>query len=369
MKKPLILIKPNNDAELNNQLFEINHSKINTVESNLVMNKLKSFLEEKGYSVLTIDKAKWEDAEQIIFFDLAYFDKYLKRLNKLKGKLKANLSLILIESYLVNQYQYLKRRHKIFDKVLTWKSDFVDNKKYFKYFLPEILLKKDIFMVPFNNKHFLCLINANKIALGEKELYSKRKDIAHFFEKTFEGIHIYGSGWNKKQLKFSLVGHMFFRWRFILNKILHLDFEPLIFLIQFALNTKPFKPNILMGLAKSSTIEVLCKYKFAICFENSLDTPGYITEKIFNCFNARCVPIYLGTEEIKKYIPDNCYINMRGFKDYQSLYDYLKSIDEKKYNEYIDNINQFLNSDKSYIFSNENFIKQVYGLITGYPNV
>ena len=35
--------------------------------------------------------------------------------------------------------------------------------------------------------------------------------------------------------------------------------------------------------------ECLKRYKFCICYENTKDLDGYITEKIFDCFVAGCV--------------------------------------------------------------------------------
>ena len=49
------------------------------------------------------------------------------------------------------------------------------------------------------------------------------------------------------------------------------------------------------------------QYKFIICFENS-KTNGYITEKIFNVFHARSIPIYDGAPDIDNYINKNAYI-------------------------------------------------------------
>lgn len=49
------------------------------------------------------------------------------------------------------------------------------------------------------------------------------------------------------------------------------------------------------------------QYKFIICFENS-HTNGYMTEKIFNVFHARCIPIYDGAPDIDKYINNSAYI-------------------------------------------------------------
>jgi hypothetical protein len=57
-------------------------------------------------------------------------------------------------------------------------------------------------------------------------------------------------------------------------------------------------------------INVLNKYKFVICFENSYSN-GYVTEKIFNCFFARAVPIYKGDPDIRKYIRSSSFIDGR----------------------------------------------------------
>jgi hypothetical protein len=61
------------------------------------------------------------------------------------------------------------------------------------------------------------------------------------------------------------------------------------------------------------------KYKFSICYENARDTPGYITEKIFDCFFAGCVPIYWGANNITDHIPKECFIDKRDFEDYKVL--------------------------------------------------
>ena len=36
--------------------------------------------------------------------------------------------------------------------------------------------------------------------------------------------------------------------------------------------------------------ELLDRARFCICFENSRGSPGYVTEKIFDCFTSGCVP-------------------------------------------------------------------------------
>jgi hypothetical protein len=56
-------------------------------------------------------------------------------------------------------------------------------------------------------------------------------------------------------------------------------------------------------------LNIFNKYKFVFVCENSLGI-GYITEKIFNCLFARCIPIYYGCSTIENYIDKDCFINM-----------------------------------------------------------
>jgi hypothetical protein len=54
-------------------------------------------------------------------------------------------------------------------------------------------------------------------------------------------------------------------------------------------------------------LEVFNNYKFILCFENSYNS-GYITEKIFNVFFAKAVPIYCGSDQIDRYFTAESFI-------------------------------------------------------------
>ena len=86
---------------------------------------------------------------------------------------------------------------------------------------------------------------------------------------------------------------------------------------------------------------------------------GYITEKIFGCFAAGCVPIYWGAPNVEQYIPKDCFIDYRDFKDLNDLYLFMKSMSKETYDAYLNNIRRFLNSSEAHIFSPENFAKML----------
>lgn len=72
-------------------------------------------------------------------------------------------------------------------------------------------------------------------------------------------------------------------------------------------------------------------YKFAICYENIKNQNGYITEKIFDCFFAGCVPIYWGAKNVTKHIPKECFIDMRDFSSFEEVYVLIKNMPEVTY--------------------------------------
>jgi hypothetical protein len=96
---------------------------------------------------------------------------------------------------------------------------------------------------------------------------------------------------------------------------------------------------------------------------------GYITEKIFDCFKTGTVPIYLGANNIKDYIPESTFIDKRNFSTYNELYNYLISIDEESYSEYQENISNYLKSSRARVFDSDYNAKiLVDGIIKEYNN-
>src|SRR5205823_2205241 len=102
-------------------------------------------------------------------------------------------------------------------------------------------------------------------------------------------------------------------------------------------------PGYPSGTEKLNTYK---KYRFCICFENTHTIPGYITEKIFDVFAAGCVPIYWGPDNIEEYIPEGCFIDYRKFKSDEEMLEFITSMQEDEYNQYIKNIRRFLKSEK-----------------------
>ncbi len=73
--------------------------------------------------------------------------------------------------------------------------------------------------------------------------------------------------------------------------------------------------------SSKAKLERMNTFKFNICLENCYNEMwswDYITEKLFDCFKAKCIPIYKGAYNIEKLIPEDLYIDFRKY-DYAEL--------------------------------------------------
>ena len=109
--------------------------------------------------------------------------------------------------------------------------------------------------------------------------------------------------------------------------------------------------------AVKSKYETLSRYRFALCFEN-MAMPGYITEKIFDCFFVGTIPIYLGAPDVVKYVPKSCFIDMRGFDDYAELYSYLSNLSDRDISRFREAAREYLSSAQYRPFTKERFVEQ-----------
>lgn len=302
-------------------------------------NKLYEIGIEKGINFMTLDMVEdFKKLDRVIFFDFPNLsNKYVKKV----FDINLEKDLVVFESELIKPDNWDIENHKYFNKIFTWKDDLIDNEKYFKFNFAQQLsskINKDLLI-----KQKLCtLIAGNKKVNHPLELYSKRLESIRWFEKFHpKDFDFYGIGWNEFISQ---------------NKYVNILFKKL----------KIFKPNFPSYRGKvDSKREVLEKYKFAICYENAKDISGYITEKIFDCFFAGCIPIYWGADNIIEHIPKECFIDKREFNTYEELYHYIKNMSDGEYIKYLDNIENFLNSEKAYKFSSECFAETLIGTIIG----
>lgn len=299
MKKATYFVDP---TFMNNRIFDL------TARDNCLYFAwhLREVLKHYGIDLSTQDINPVHSSEFVIYQNMPYHDP--------AGSPRSYL--IHFEPEVTMPGNFDPHKLQFFHKVFTFHDGLVDHKKYIKIHYPQLF--PESIDVDITEKQKLCtLINSNKTSHHHLELYSKRVEAIRWFESNHpEDFDLYGFGWDK-------------------------ELYP------------SYKGQI------ATKRDVLWKYKFSICYENCRDIPGYITEKIFDCFFAGCVPIYWGADNISTYIPRNCFIDKNDFGTYEQLYDFLTHMEEADYSAYLRCIRIFIGSRESSPFTTRHFVRTI----------
>ncbi len=235
--------------------------------------------------------------------------------NSFRGKQPGLNILFLCEPVVVLPGQYDEKIWDHFDYIFTLYDKVIDMnpEKFKKVLLPRVgftintpitenIEEREKKYPLENRKNAICMINGNKISRVPGEGYSKRIEAALWF-------HLYS----------------------------HIPFD--------VFGNPPFSlPNYKGVLPAEERFPTLANYKYGLCFENVIHPEysiGYV-DKILDCLESRTIPIYLGTPDINKYIPEECFIDFRKFKNYRELDNFLQSIDDRMYQGYIENIDRWV---------------------------
>lgn len=84
-------------------------------------------------------------------------------------------------------------------------------------------------------------------------------------------------------------------------------------------------PNHYLPDGEKYKLDLLSKYKFSLCYENSV-SPGYHTEKLLHGKVAGNIPIYYGDETVSNDFNSKCFINALNMTDEQFV-DIIRQID------------------------------------------
>lgn len=274
---------------------------------------LKEKYRQSGYDLGTQMTHPPAESEFVIYMDMP----------TIKPPKEQISYVILAEPPVIFSRNYKVKNFKHFKKVFTWHDGLVNNENIikFNYYAQE---PKEIDFDISKKINFCALVAKNKHSRRKKELFSERAKAIRWFEKNAaHELDLYGREW-----ELGIIKH----------------FGPF--------DIKTPAPNNYKGPLANKE-EVLKTYKFSIAYENWENNAGYITEKIFDCFSASNVPVYFGAKNITQYIPKECFIDKRDFKNYEELYKYMKNMYNSVYIEYLKNIEKFYKSEKMQKFSYE----------------
>ena len=299
-----VAILPSSNVFFNDDIFEKNKHRDDCL---FFFRLLKKVGGGKGFRIHTFDKFSPNEIDVLVFYRL---DLNVGRLLHLIS-LNKNMKLIHVmhEPSTVVPFHRLEIVDRFpFDLQYVLNDDIAEDSKCIKKICYGITptSKEDIPYVKFDARKFMTTIAGAKTSRSKGELYSERERAILFFSKKPTGFDLYGAGWKKCR---------------------NADIAA-----------------VYRGFVDNKK-DILKNYKYTLCFENTNGFRGYITEKIFDCFSAGTVPIYLGAPNIEDYIPKECFIDFRDFRGYEELYLFLRELPESKYLEYLDAVRLFVETD------------------------
>jgi len=319
------------DSRLNqNRLFDIKQARDNSLERFV---RLKQLLEYNGISCNTLDMSTVHPIDILVCTDISGSLKAV--IKSVKQNPSAKLLYIPTEPPIISAlHDEAILSEMPFDRVLFWDDEFVAGCRHgVKCNIGQPVIEhSEIPIIPFQNKRFMVAVFSNKFVKHVNSLYPERLQAVDFFSSKAEGMDLYGMGWGT--------------------------------------STRPSIQKSYQGKCETKK-DVLKHYKFSICFENARGYKGLITEKIFDCFAAGNVPVYLGPPNIEDYIPKSCFVDFRDFNGYQSLYKYLTAMTSAQYQAYLDAAREYLQSLEYGEFTSDRYaeiiLEQVQSLLKAPP--
>lgn len=338
--KKIIAIDPSSQHYYEDRLFDASNAVLNRDDTLAPLIRMKEKAESAGMEIHTADYL-WSRQGKLYsecdYFSLGVLRDFKRLASQKDMHLKA---FMIMEPPVVapKLYKALPAITSVFERVYVhntigdgYSMDGVDQSKLCKLYWPqprmgviESLWQKG------NRQHRVVIINGNHKPKSKKnELYSKRIEVMNELSQL-GAIDLYGRGWERWWMPASQW------WPYWSNR------------------------QALMSIYKgacSSKYEVMSKYTFALCFEN-MAMHGYVTEKIFDCFYAGTIPIYLGAPDIAALIPEESFIDYRKFSSSEELWRHISELSEKKINEMRVAGREYLNSKEflNYYNSMENVL-------------
>lgn len=348
----LVSVVPYYQHFLNNRLFEYSDTIPNHWQQPQV--ELKRLCADNDTRLSTWDTLETNRADIFLFFDPPAYRSVLEYFKK--SFPDAKYILVLYETPL-GPHWFNKQNHDLYDAVMTYNDKMVDDIKYFSFKLPiGPFSTQHLFDRPFEERQNAVMVNTNRYKsvldfsrpwqipeiniirggwrfnlrdffnMVSGDICWKKRRIARCAEKKFPGLlDIYGANWD------GLKSGWFRR------------FFP----------DPPY--SCARGFTEMPKLELLSRYRFTLCYENYAADDGYISEKIFDALYAGSVPVYLGDNNIARYVWKDCFIDARNFKSDTDLLGFISSVDKTNWATYRSCAQDYLRSAEIKQFQPEGY--------------
>ncbi|WIA10846.1 hypothetical protein OEZ85_011012 [Tetradesmus obliquus] len=142
----------------------------------------------------------------------------------------------------------------------------------------------------------VCMVLMNRRSHGpfvvRNTLLQRQEHLRQFYMKDLRHATVFGIGWDASELGPGVrVGH-------VLGKVA----DP------------------------RSSVAIMQHFTFAVVIEN-VDADGYVSEKLYDCLVAGCIPVYYGNNNELVGVPEDLYIDLKQFATSAQLQQHLDTVD------------------------------------------
>lgn len=310
--------------------------------------QFRAYMDERGVDVVTLDTVDFKDPR---VKSVLYFDYNWRMLSDSRDPFLAKVpyekrALVLIEPAIVNPtLYYISCLRNRFSKVFTW--DLRLQRKNPEYIPIRVPIGADPAAyaenrypdISFAEKKLLVSVSSNRWHYMPQARFGLRRKLYRYLqEHAPDEFDLFGAGWDRPCS----------RW----EKLLHREYA-----------------RCWRGVIPGSWDEKVARvahYRFSLCIENCVGQPGYLSEKIFDCFCARSVPIYLGSKGNEAFLPEGAYLDWRHFRSAGELLATLRNVDETEHADYLDKIDAFMRSEAARRFSQRRQFAEIYSGLFGH---
>lgn len=312
MTSQAAFIDPSSEHFLDDRLFDTGNARLNRDGTLLPFARLREHLAARGIALHTADKLRDGSERRDLnhYWSLGLVDGHKAFAGDPDIRLRG---FILLEPPLVqaDMYAALPMLTSVFEEV------YVHNTEGDGYALDGVArdrLRKLYWPQPYGDvlpqywgraerlNKLVAIAGNHNPGRRRPELYSERiKAIAALSSR--QGIDLYGRGWERW---WSRQSAWWPYWRHRVELVANYH-----------------------GSCASKW-ETLSRYRYCLCFEN-MPMRGYLTEKLFDCLYAGTVPVYWGAPDIEAMVPPQAYIDMRQFRSYTEMYEYVTRLGDAQW--------------------------------------
>ncbi|SFQ46708.1 glycosyltransferase family 10 domain-containing protein [Hymenobacter arizonensis] len=298
--------------------------------------ELRRQLAEHGVELATQDIHPPEESSLVIGLDVVDFFQTYRR------SPSQRLYLLLNEPETYYPEVWKKENHAVFDRVFTYDYSLADGNKYIHHYFAIDLDGYPPFQhvteEEFNQRKLLVLMAGMFQFTRPKSrsgslLYTRYRSLRWFGKNMPQQFAFYSRG-------VASDSYGTFRGLGVLQRLLPSVVTERLVDVVGARRRRIVESLNLGPVPPLDKLKVIRSFRFVICYENTR-AMGYISEKIFDCIFAGCVPVYLGEPDIQSFVPAECFIDRRKFATDASLADFLTQMPYSEYAKYIHAMHSF----------------------------